>query len=93
MTQTQLLKEIKKSMSKMDEEDKHHFTEIVEQLMQCYFKKDYRAAIFICQEDIEFASLLCINADEDQLNELIIFVNALRGIPGPFDDKQPVLLN
>ena len=45
------------------------------------------------EDDMETATLTCVNADEKELHEMIYFVNEFMGVQSPAQKKSAMSLN
>jgi hypothetical protein len=50
-------------------------------------------AIFMSSDELESATLASVNADEQELHELIHFVSALVGVQSPAQQQRAMRLN
>jgi hypothetical protein len=93
MTDNTLLGDISKATLAMREEEKQHFSALVRILMRCYTEKDQKMAIFMSNEQLESATLASVNADEQELHDLIHFVSTLVGVQSPVQQQRAMRLN
>ena len=93
MKNNSLLGDISKAMLLMSEGERDHFSFLVNRLMRCYIQKDQKAAVFMREDDMETATLTCVNADEKELHEMIYFVNEFMGVQSPAQKKSAMSLN
>ena len=93
MTDNTLLGDISKATLAMREEEKLHFSALVRFLMRCYTEKDQKMAIFMSNEQLESATLASVNADEQELHDLIHFVSTLVGVQSPVQQQRAMRLN
>jgi len=93
MKNNSLLGDISKAMHVMSEGERDHFSFLVNRLMRCYIQKDQKAAVFMREDDMETATLTCVNADEKELHEMIYFVNEFIGAQSPASNKSAMSLN
>ena len=87
MKNNSLLGDISKAMLVMSESERDHFSFLVNRLMRCYIQKDQKAAVFMREDDMETATLTCVNADEKELHEMIYFVNEFMGVQTSMQKK------
>jgi hypothetical protein len=93
MTDNTLLGDISKATLAMREDEKQHFSALVRILIRCYTEKDQKMAIFMSSDELESATLASVNADEQELHELIHFVSALVGVQSPVQQQRAMQLN
>jgi hypothetical protein len=93
MTDNTLLGDISKATLAMREDEKQQFSALVRILIRCYTEKDQKMAIFMSSDDLESATLASVNADEQELHELIHFVSALVGVQSPVQQQRAMRLN
>ena len=93
MKNNSLLGDLSKAMLVMSEGERDHFSFLVNRLMRCYIQKDQKAAVFMREDDMETATLTCVNADEKELHEMIYFVNEFMGVQTSMQKKSAMSLN
>ena len=93
MTDNTLLGDISKATLAMREEEKQHFSALVRILIRCYTEKDQKMAIFMSNEQLESATLASVNADEQELHDLIHFVSTLVRVQSPVQQQRAMRLN
>ena len=93
MTDNTLLGDISKATLAMREDEKQQFSALVRILIRCYTEKDQKMAIFMSSDELESATLASVNADEQELHELIHFVSALVGVQSPVQQQRAMRLN
>ena len=79
MNEPDFLDEVAQSLDRMDEDVRVHFRSVTRMLMDCYLDDTQRAAIFFTRGEGEPASLVSVNADDEELSEMMFFMKQLTG--------------
>jgi hypothetical protein len=79
MNEQDFLKEVAQSLSSMDEVVREHFRSVTRMLMACYLDDSQKAAVFFTRGEGEPASLVSVNADDEELSEMMFFMKQLTG--------------
>ena len=77
MTNPDFLKEVEQSLNRMDEDVRAHFHSVTRMLMACYLDDAQKAAVFFTRGEGETASIVSVNADDEELREMLFFMNEL----------------
>ena len=77
MTNPDFLKEVEQSLDRMDEDVRAHFHSVTRMLMACYLDDSQKAAVFFTRGQNAPVSLVSVNADDEELSEMVIFMNEL----------------
>ena len=93
MTDNTLLGDISKATLAMPDDDKQNFRALVRILIRGYTGKDQTMALFLSSDELESATLASVNADEQELHELIHFVSVLVGVQSPVQQQKAMQLN
>ena len=79
MNEKDFLGDVAQSLDRMDEDVRVHFRSVTRMLMDCYLDDTQRAAIFFTRGEGEPASLVSVNADDEELSEMMFFMKQLTG--------------
>jgi len=79
MNEPDFLKEVAQSIERMDDDVREHFRLVTRMLVACYLDDTQKAAIFFTRGDGEPASLVSVNADDEELSEMMFFMKELTG--------------
>ncbi len=73
------LSEVAQSLDRMDDDVREHFRLVTRMLMTCYLDDAQKAAIIFTRGKGEPASLVSVNADDEELSEMMLFMQQLTG--------------
>ena len=79
MNEPDLLHEVAQSIERMDEDVREHFSLVTRMLMACYLNKSQKAAVLLTRGEGQPASLFSVNADDEELSEMMCFMQGLSG--------------
>ena len=79
MNEQNFLKEVSQSIERMDEDVREHFRLVTRMLMACYIDDSQKAAVLFTQGAGQPASLVSVNADDEELSEMMCFMRELSG--------------
>ena len=77
MYEPDFLNEVAQSIERMDEDVREHFRLVTRMLMTCYLDKNQKAAVLFIRGEGEPASLVSVNADDEELSEMMCFMQEL----------------
>ena len=77
MNEPDFLKEVAKSIERMDENVREHFRLVSRMLMACYLDDNQKAAVLFTRGEGQPASLVSVNADDEELSEMMCFMREL----------------
>jgi hypothetical protein len=67
-------------IDKLTEDQLEHFSYALQQIANCYLNSSSHGALLIANETDESQSLVAINASENQISEMVIFMaDAMQG--------------
>lgn len=67
-------------VDKLTEDQLEHFSYTLEQIANCYLNATSHGALLIANESDESQSLVAINASENQISEMVVFMaDAMQG--------------
>lgn len=67
----EILALIENSIDKIADDQLEHFTVAIKQMLDCYVDQNCCGALIVANESIRKQTLIAINADEDQIEQLI----------------------
>jgi hypothetical protein len=79
MKEPDFLNEVAKSIERMDEDVREHFRLVTRKLMDCYLDDSQKAAVIFTRGEGQPASLVSVNADDEELSEMMCFMQELSG--------------
>ena len=79
MNEPDLLHEVAQSIERMDEDVREHFRLVTRMLMACYLDDKQKAAVLFTRGEGQPASLVSVNADDEELSEMMCFMRELSG--------------
>jgi hypothetical protein len=79
MNEKDFLKEASQSIESMDEDVRAHFRLVTRMLMDCYLDDSQKAAVLFTRGVGQPASLVSVNADDEELSEMMCFMRELSG--------------
>ena len=79
MNEQDFLKEVAQSLGSMDEDVREHFRAVTRMLMACYLDDSQKAAVIFTRGEGEPVSLVSVNADDEELSEMMLFMKQLTG--------------
>ena len=79
MNKPDFLNEIAQSIERMDEDVQEHFRLVTRMLMACYLDDSQKAAVLFTRGVGQPASLVSVNADDEELSEMMCFMQELSG--------------
>ena len=79
MRATDFLNEVAQSIDRMDADVREHFRLVTRMLMSCYLNDTQKAAIIFTRGKGEPASLVSVNADDEERSEMMLFMKQLSG--------------
>ena len=79
MNEPDFLKEVAQSIERMDEDVREHFRLVTRMLMACYLDDSQKAAVLFTRGEGQPASLVSVNADDEELSEMMCFMRELSG--------------
>jgi hypothetical protein len=77
MNKPDFLNEIAQSIERMDEDVRAHFRLVTRMLMDCYLDDSQKAAVLFTRGAGQPASLVSVNADDEELSEMMCFMREL----------------
>jgi hypothetical protein len=77
MNEKDFLKEVSQSIERMDEDVREQFPLITRMLMACYLDDSQKAAVLFTRGVGQPASLVSVNADDEELSEMMCFMREL----------------
>ena len=72
MTMNPLLEEIRSAMIKMNDEQLEHFKSLIPAILTCYMDESFSATVIIKEEKDDFGSVHSVNADDFQINDMLL---------------------
>ncbi len=67
-------------IDKLTEDQLEHFSYALQQIANCYLNSSSHGALLIANETDESQSLVAINASENQISEMVVFIaDAMQG--------------
>ena len=79
MNEKDFLNEVAKSIERMNEDVREHFRLVTRMLMACYLDDNQKAAVLFTRAEGQPASLVSVNADDEELSEMMCFMRELSG--------------
>ena len=79
MNEKDFLNEVAKSIERMNEDVREHFRLVTCMLMACYLDDSQKAAVLFTRGEGQAASLVSVNADDEELSEMMCFMQELSG--------------
>ena len=79
MNEPDFLKEVSQSIESMDADVREHFRLVTRMLMACYLDVSQKAAVLFTRGAGQPASLVSVNADDEELSEMMCFMRELSG--------------
>ena len=79
MNEPDFLNEVAQSIERIDEDVREHFRLVTRMLMACYLDDKQKAAILFTRGEGQPASLVSVNADDEELSEMMCFMRELSG--------------
>ena len=79
MNEKDFLHEVAQSIERMDEDVREHFRLVTRMLMACYLDDTQKAAVLFTRGEGQPASLVSVNADDEELSEMMCFMRELSG--------------
>ena len=79
MNEPDFLHEVAQSIESMDEDVRAHFRLVTRMLMACYLDDSQKAAVLFTRGEGQLASLVSVNADDEELSEMMCFMRELSG--------------
>ena len=79
MNEPDFLNEVAQSIERMDEDVRTHFRTVTRMLMACYLDDSQKAAVFVTRGEGETASLVSVNADDEELSKMMFFMKEMTG--------------
>jgi hypothetical protein len=79
MNEPDFLNEVAASLGRMDEYVREHFRLVTRMLMTCYLDDNQKAAVLFTRGEGQPASLISVNADDEELSEMMCFMRELSG--------------
>ena len=79
MNEKDFLNEVAKSSERMNEDVREHFRLVTRMLMACYLDDSQKAAVLFTRGEGQAASLVSVNADDEELSEMMCFMRELSG--------------
>ena len=79
MNEPDFLNEVAKSIERMDQDVREHFHMVTRMLMDCYLDESQKAAVLFTRGEGQPASLVSVNADDEELSEMMCFMQELSG--------------
>ena len=79
MNEKDFLNEVAQSIERIDEDVREHFRLVTRMLMACYLDKSQKAAVLFTRGEGQPASLVSVNADDEELSEMMCFMQELSG--------------
>ncbi len=79
MKEPDFLNEVAQSIESMDEDIRAHFRLVTRMLMACYLDDGQKAAVLFTRGEGQPASLVSVNADDEELSEMMYFMQELSG--------------
>ena len=79
MKEPDFLNEVAQSIESMDEDIRAHFRLVTRMLMDCYLDDSQKAAVLFTRGEGQPASLASVNADDEELSEMMYFMQELSG--------------
>ena len=79
MKEPDFLKEVAQSIESMDADVREHFCLVTRMLMDCYLDDSQKAAVLFTRGEGQPASLVSVNADDEELSEMMCFMQELSG--------------
>ena len=89
MNEPDFLKEVAQSIERMDEDVREHFRSVTRMLMACYLDDSQKAAVFVTRGEGETVSLVSVNADDEELSQMMFFMQELSGGATLSSARQP----
>ena len=79
MNEPDFLTEVAQSLGRMDEDVREQFRLVTRMLMTCYLDDNQKAAVLFTRAEGQPASLVSVNADDEELSEMMCFMRELSG--------------
>ena len=79
MKKPDFLNEVAQSIERMDEDVLEHFRLVTRMLMECYLDDSQKAAVLFTRGAGQPASLVSVNANDEELSEMMCFMRELSG--------------
>jgi hypothetical protein len=73
-TKTTMKAEMAAIIDKLTDDQLEHFSYALEQVANCYFNSTSHGALLIANDSDESQSLVAINASENQISEMVVFM-------------------
>ena len=89
MNEPDFLNEVAQSIERMDEDGLTHFRSVTRMLMACYLEDSQTAAVYVTRGVGETASLVFVNADDEELSQMMFFMQELSGGATLSSARQP----
>ena len=90
MTINPLLDEIRSAMIKMDDEQLEHFKSLIPALLTCYMDESFSATVIIKKDKDGFGSVHSVNADDFQINDMLLSTCDAMGLNELQNANQPL---
>jgi hypothetical protein len=79
MNEPDFLHEVAQSIERMDEDVREHFRLVTRMLMACYLDDNQKAAVLFTRGAGQPASMVSVNADDEELSQMMCFMQELSG--------------
>ena len=93
MTITPLIDEIRSAMNKMNDEQLEHFKGLIPALLTCYTNESFSATVIIKDEKDDFGSVHAVNADDFQINDMLLTTCDAMGLNELQKTNRPLWMN
>ncbi len=87
MTTGKLILELAQAIERLDDGQREHYRLLSKALLSCYVNDGQRAAVIISREQDSSATLIAVNADNEQITEMLAQMSELMGA-GVVDGRQ-----
>ncbi len=87
MTTGKLVLELAQAIERLDDGQREHYRLLSKALLSCYVNDGQRAAVIISREQGSSATLIAVNADNEQITEMLAQMSELMGA-GVVDGRQ-----
>ena len=87
LTTGKLILELAQALERLDDGQREHYRLLSKALLSCYVNDGQRAAVIIGREQDSSATLIAVNADNDQITEMLAQMSELMGA-GVVDGRQ-----
>ena len=87
MTTGKLVLELAQAIERLDDGQREHYRLLSKALLSCYVNDGQRAAVIISREQDSSATLIAVNADNEQITEMLAQMSELMGA-GVVDGRQ-----